>query len=164
MAVPTTLTWSLASGDGGPSRPSVTQMGEAALENDAKNPPIAPTMPTAEMLNQWQLQLAAMGGVVPALVISIRFSAGTPSVYKFSACNSDLVTGDFTIVDNGAGDTTISWPADKLPPPVAEPAINVNGSTLIIPNVEYASSVSVRVRTWNIGGIATDSAFTVRVY
>jgi hypothetical protein len=101
---------------------------------------------------------------VPALVISIRFATGTPSVYKFSACNGDFVTGDFVVTDNGAGDTTISWPADMLPPSVAEPEVNPNGSTLIIATVEYATSVSVRVRTWNVGGVATDSAFSVRIY
>lgn len=163
MTIPTVATWDLTSGDGGPTRPSVDQMGEAALENDARNPPIAPKMPTAPMLNQWQMQIAALGKVCPALVISVRFSAGTPSVYKFTAPTGNLVTDDFTVTDNGTGDTTIAWPANTLPASVAEPMVSINGGTAGEATVDLASATSVRVKT-KASSSAADLAFTVTVF
>lgn len=163
MAAPTTLTWDLPSSDGGPARPSLNAMGEAALENDAKNPPVAPTMPTAEMLNQWQMQLAAIGKVVGALGISVRFSGGTPSVYKFTTPGDTLTLADITVTDNGTGDTTLAWPANTLPPSVLEPTASLNGSSSGQVTVSLASSLSVRVYTFNASGVAADRDFTVWV-
>lgn len=162
MTIPTTLTWDLASGDGGPQRPSLEAMGEASLVDDADYPPVAPEMPTSAMLNQWQKQLAAMGKVVAALKVSVRFSAGTPSVYKFSAPTGNLVLGDLTVTDNGTGDTTIAWPANKLPVAVAEHEVSINGATAGEAAIETVSAVSVRVRT-KAASAAADLAFTFTI-
>lgn len=162
MAVPADLTWDLAVGDGGPQRPTLAAMGEAALVDDADYPPVAPTMPTSLMLNQWQRQLAAQGKVIAALVVSIRFSGGTPSVYKFTTPGDTMVLGDLTVTDNGTGDTTIAWPSNMLPVSVAEPVVGVNGSTPGQASAEMPTATSVRVRT-NNAGVAADLAFTVRI-
>ncbi len=165
MTIHLTLTWDLASGDGGPQRPSLAAMGEAALVDDEDFPPVAPTMPTSPMLNQWQRQLAAQGKVVPALIVSVRFSGGAPSVYKFTTPGDNLVLADITVTDNGDGDTTLSWPANKLPVSVAEPMASINGSTsALAPAAEMPTALSVRVRTWNASGVAADRAFTVQVF
>ena len=164
MTIPLTLTWDLASGDGGPARPSLEAMGEASLVDDEDFLPVAPTMPTSAMLNQWQRQLAAQGKVVPALIVSVRFSAGTPSVYKFSAPSGNLVLGSLTITDNGDGDTTVAWPTNMLPVSVAEPMGTINGTSSGMISVETVSALSVRVRTWNASGVAADRAFTVHVF
>ena len=145
MTIPTTLTWDLASGDGGPARPSLEAMGEAALVDDADFAPVSPTMPTSAMLNQWQEQLA-------------------PSVYKFSAPSGNLVLGSLTITDNGDGDTTVAWPTNMLPVSVAEPMGTINGTSSGMISVETVSALSVRVRTWNASGVAADRAFTVHVF
>lgn len=164
MTIPLTLTWDLASGDGGPQRPSLEAMGEASLVDDADFAPVAPTMPTSAMLNQWQRQLAAQGKVVPALIVSVRFSGGTPSVYKFSTPGSNMELADLTITDNGDGDTTIAWPTNTLPASVAEPMAAINGTSSGMISVETVSALSVRVRTWNAAGSAADRAFTVHVF
>lgn len=165
MAVPEDLTWDLAAGDGGPQRPTLAYMGEASLVDDSDYPPVAPTMPTSLMLNQWQRQLAAQGKVVGALGISVRFSGGTPSVYKFTTPGDSMVLGDITVTDNGDGDTTLSWPANMLPVSVLEPSVTYNGSTTgTAPTAAMATATSVRVYTFNASGVAADRDFTVWVY
>jgi hypothetical protein len=164
MTVPTTLTWSLGTSDGGPARPSVDAMGEASLENDALNAPKAPQMPTAEMLNQWQRQIAAIGGVVPALIVSVRFSGGTPTLYKFAAPTTSLSFTDITVTDGGPGLTTISWPANILPPPVAEPCVSLNGTVSGMPIVGYATTTSILVKTFDGTNSAADRDFTLQIF
>lgn len=159
MSVPTELTWDLAD----PRRPSVDDMGEAALEDDAKFPPVAPTMSTSAMLNQWQMQLAAMGKIVGALAISVRFTGGTPFVYKFTAPTGNLVLGDITVVDDGDGITTLSWPAAKLPTSILEPTVSINGTTAGEATANLASAVSVQVKT-KASAAAADLPFTVTIF
>lgn len=163
MTVPTSLTWDLGTSDGGPARPTVTTMGEAALENDAENPPTAPTMPTAEMLNQWQVQLAAMGKVVAALKVSVRFSGGVPALYKFTCPTGNLSFGDITITDGGVGITTVSWPADILPPPVTDPLAGINSTVSGMVCASYASATSVLVKTFDGTNAAADRDFTLYI-
>ncbi len=159
MAAASTLTWDLAT----PRRPTLEDCGDAQLQDHATRPPKAPTQPYADQLNQWAMQIARLGGVVPVAVISIQISGGVPSVYSFTACPTAVLTGTFTVTDNGTGDTSITWPASTFPVAAARPAVSINSDLLAIPRA-FNITNGVRVKTANAAGTLIDAEFTVLVY
>jgi uncharacterized phage protein gp47/JayE len=157
MASTDTLTWD----ESPPRRPGLDDVGGGQKVNGIPAPdPVR--MLTAEDVNQFSAQIAGMGRVVAACKISVRFSAGAPVLYKFSAPGSDVVSGTFTLTDNGTGDTSIEWPANTFPTLVVEGEATVNGATPAMIAVETISN-GVRVRTEDDTGTAVDVAFTVTV-
>src|SRR5262245_28490702 len=98
-----------------PHRPSLDQLGGGAYENEPNLVPDLDTMPSAEMENVNQKTLAGLARTGVVAWFSIRFTAGAPSVDVLSCCDDTLDASDFTITDNGAGDTSITWPADTFP-------------------------------------------------
>lgn len=151
------LTWD----ESPPRRPGIDDVGGGQKVNGVPAPdPVR--MLTAEDCNQTAAQIAAMGRVVGVCKISVRFSGGTPVLYKFSAPGSDVETATFTITDNGTGDTSITWPANTFPTLVVEAEAFVNGAT---PAMIAAESITngVRVRTKSDAGVANDIAFTCTV-
>jgi hypothetical protein len=155
------LSWELAAGDGGPRRPSLADVGGAKLEDDTKRPPNRSKHPYANQLNQWAKQIAAMGQVVPSLILSVEITAGAPAVVAFACPRGDLEIGDFTVTDNGTGDTTITWPADTLPPELTRPELTINQDTgALVGGTAVSVTNGVRVRTYNASG-ALNLHFTV---
>jgi hypothetical protein len=158
------LSWMLEAGDGGPRRPSLADVGGATLEDDTEFPPNPAKHPYANQLNQWAKQIAAMGGVVPSLVLSVEITAGAPAVVAFSCPRDDLEISDFTETDNGTGDTTITWPADTFPPELARPTVTINQDTgALVGGTVVSVTNGVRVRTYDGSG-AEDLHFTVVRY
>jgi len=161
MTAPDTLTWDLAAADGGPRRPSLEDVGGATHEDDAVFPPDPATMPYAAELNQWAMQVAAFGKVVPSLILSVEFAGGAPAVVVASSPRSSVALGDFTVTDNGTGDTTITWPANTFPPEVTRPEVSINQDIgEMVGATVTAVANGVRVRTYRSAG-AYDLAFTV---
>lgn len=147
---------------------SLTELGDAALADDAAYPPIPPEMPYADQLNQWALQLAGLNRVIHGISIAIHFTAGTPAIQSVAAMSSLITTtwaqANIIVTDNGTGDTTLTWPVGALPNPRAQPSAYVNASGPH-PQPEAAIAGSgVRVKTWNMASAATDLDFTVIVY
>lgn len=160
MTIPSQSTWEIV---GAPRRPSLDDVGGGAFVDDQTFPPDPGTMPSALMENQNEFQVAALAKVVAACVFSISFSGGTPSISQFSACSGLVITGTFTVVDNGTGDTSVTWPANTFPTPVAKPKGGITGATIGQIAVEQIAN-GVRIRTANAAGAATDLACTVDLY
>jgi hypothetical protein len=155
------LSWKLEAADGGPRRPSLADVGGATLEDDTEYPPNRETMIYADEANQWQMQIVAMGGVVPSLVLSVEISGGTPAVVAFTCPRDDLEIDDFTVTDNGTGDTTITWPADTFPPELTRPELTINQDVgALVGGTAVPVTNGVRVRTYDGSG-AEDLHFTV---
>lgn len=159
MTAPNDLTWDLDI----PRRPSLDDVGGAALEDDAKKPPIPPKMPYAAQLNQWAMQIERLSAVTPVAVFTVTFSAGTPTVNSFQCMRTGMLTSDFTVTDNGNGDTTITWAANTFPTPTAQPSVSINEDLLAIPRA-FTVSNGVRVKTANAAGTLIDAGFTVLVF
>ncbi len=158
------LSWELEAADGGPRRPSLADVGGATLEDDTERPPDKSKHPYSNQLNQWAKQIAAMGGVVPSLVLSVEITAGTPAVVAFACPRGDLEIDDFDVDDNGTGDTTITWPADTFPPELTRPTVTINQDTsALVGGNAVAVTNGVRVRTYDGSG-AEDLHFTVVRY
>jgi len=156
MSIPVDLTYDLAT----PRRPSIADLGGAAYQDDQKDPPNEATMPSAAMENQNQKQTQAAHKVLPTLVISGKVNAGAIVLDSFQALSSLVISGTFTFVDNGAGDTSVTWPANTFPTPVNKPFGGITGATIGQIAVEAITN-GIRVRTANSAGSATDLPWTV---
>lgn len=144
-----------------PTRPGTDTFNGIAKEDQVGFVPDPKTQPSAAEWNTIEWLILALGRVMPVVVISITGGA-TPSVASFSAAPKSLVTGSFTVVRNGAGDVSITWPVDTFPSSVVKPEAMLNAG----PGMIHAVSITngVRVFTYNSGGAATDFDFTVSVY
>lgn len=154
----TTSPWNLSA----PHRPTTDDL-VCDLVDDTEFPPDPTTQPSAAGWNQRGLCNVASGRVVAAAKVTVRFTAGTPGVYAVTSCRGDLTGPDFTLVDNGAGDTTITWSATAFPAPVADATAAATGATPVLVAVERLSAYSCRVRTLDAAGVATDAGFVLTI-
>lgn len=147
-----------------PRRPSLTDVGDAALEDNAARPPIPPKMPYADQLNQWALQVQRFGAIVPIALLTVRFVAGAPVLDSFSCLPTALITSDFTLTDNAAGDTTITWPVGAFPTPIVKPMVTLTEDVAALAPIALTVTNGVHVKTRNAASALTDIGFTVAVY
>ncbi len=163
MTVSNTLTWD----EDPPRRPGLSDITGGTKEDDPSSPPDPITMPTASEHNQSAAQIAALGVVAPLARLYVTFSGGTPSIANVLAPGTNVVAGDFTVVDNAAGDTTIHWASSVLPPVSGGPSVSVAGDTEIDRARAYYTTVSsnqaVRVKT-KLSSTGTDANFVVDIY
>jgi hypothetical protein len=167
MTAALTLTWDFAL-PGLPARAaSIADLGDAALVDDAIDPPIPPEMPYAAQLNQWALQLGGMNRIIPALDLQIHFTAGTPAIFNVAAMSSIITTtwaqAHLTVTHSSTGVVMITWTAGTLPPPRAVPRAWVLSTTALPQPQALALSNGVQVSSWNLAGAATDLDFVVSV-
>lgn len=162
MAAAGENTFALAS----PRRPSTDDVDPTLVNDDGTTGYIAAGFPYADQLNTWGILTKVLAGVVPVAIIEVHFSAGTPSIYAVQALDDALVAGDFTLVDNADGDTTISWAADTFPIAASSPEAKVvdtaHGSWLA-PTCSSPAN-GVRVKTRADGGALTDIDFKVHIF
>jgi hypothetical protein len=92
-----------------PHRPGLSELGGGAKENSLRQPPNPVTMPTAEDFNQFSRQHEAAGRVLPLARLWVGFSGGTPAILLVQALGGNVVAASFTVTDEGAGVTLISW-------------------------------------------------------
>ena len=160
MAVQSTLSFEQTP----PIRP-----GEADIidgEKTNKTVAVPPNMPSAQEFMQMARQIVALAGMAPVAILSIEFTAGAPVIANFKSMRQDLLVGDFTLADNGAGDTSITWAAGKFPARIAKPvaSLNIEGSAADHHISAYNITNGVRIRT-NLGaGTGADDPFTVAVF
>lgn len=149
-----------------PRRPGADDFNGMAKTN-AVDRPDPRTQPNAEEWNTKGHCLVAYGGVVPVAILTVRFNAGAPLIDKVACANPALLAGDFTVTDNAAGDTSISWLATKLPTAVADAEASVTEDVEIDRVRAYATTVGgnpgVRVKT-KLGAVGTDARFVVKIY
>lgn len=145
-----------------PRIPSVDDLGGGEFEDDAEYPPDPQIFPSALDENQQERVLAALARTATVLNVYVTFPSGTPIVSGFETVGTLLESSDITLTDNGAGDTTISWPANKLPPREVGPTLTLNADVEIDRARAYVvTAASIRVKT-KLSSTGTDCAFTLR--
>jgi len=143
--------------------------GESDLLNGTKTnatPVVPPHMPAAEEFTQFARQLEQLAKMSPIIRISIAFSGSTPSINSVVCVRNDILSANFTVTDNGVGDTSITWPASTFPASNTQPMATLNGGAVgahAAPDV-VAISNGVRVRTFDVDTSAADVPFTVEVF
>lgn len=176
MVAPAYYTWDMDTTNSRPSaeqaaRPaSIADLGDAAHQDDAADPPIPPEMPYSAELNEWANQLAGVNRVILASDITVQFSGGTPGITNVAAMSTLVTTSwvqeNMTVVHVGTGIVSITWPLGALPAPRApsrawilasSPAPYPQPQVVAIPN-------GIEVYTWNLSGTATDLNFVVSIY
>lgn len=158
MATPLDLTFDLVP----PRRPGISDVGGAQKEDDLNYPPDPVRMLTGADENQGEKLTVAYGKVVANAKVTVHFSGSTPSVAQASGCGSAVVPSLFTVTDNGAGDTTISWPAGTFPAAIADHTARLTGATVGMIACETVSN-GARVRTKDGTNTAADLAFVLEV-
>lgn len=165
MSASSDLTWD----QDPPKRPTIADLGGATKENHPKYPPNAATDPTAEEFNQFAKQHAAVGKCQYLAKLHVQISGGDPSIVAVQAPGSNVEAGDFTIVDNGPGDTTIWWTTGTgglLPPTTGYPEVSQTDDTEIDRLRAIYTSVSgnpaVQIKS-KLGAVATDCNFVVTI-
>jgi hypothetical protein len=147
-----------------PHRPGIDELGGGAFENDPDFPPHPTTEPAAEDFNQTTKQLVAQARMMAAVEFYVVFTAGVPAINTVVGLPDGLVAGDFTVVDNGAGDTSITHTGGKIPPQMY-PA--PKGLTLV-QDVEIDRARAFKITNgWQVktklGGTGTDCNFVLIV-
>jgi hypothetical protein len=145
-----------------PYRPTTTDFNGAQKIDDATDPPDAATMPNAAEANTTAGLFASLGRVVSLTTLSL--TVGTPYVIASLMCAvSAAVVGSFTVVKNGTGDVSITWPANffgSAPTCSPEASLNHTAPGMI---TAYAITNGVRIVMFNSAGAAADMPFTVSV-
>ncbi len=159
MAAASTLTWDITP----PRRPSLDDMGGGTVQDHAARPPYKATMPYADLYNQGQTQTERLAAMTEAVTISVTFAAGVPGVSQFTAMRTSVVIGNFTVTDNGTGDTTITWPASTFPTSTGGPMASLNDTTVGGGITASLVALGVRVLTWTGAAAPADRDFTVTV-
>lgn len=147
-----------------PRRPSTDDLGGDAKQDDEEFPPDAVEHFTAAGWNQIVKQLAALARVAPAVKLELRFDAGAPYLARVSSPRSDVAIATFTVVDNGTGDVSVTWPADTFPAHVCSPTgltLLSNAAAVVDGHVEEITN-GIRVRTRS-GGSTADVPWTIEI-
>lgn len=152
-----------------PHRAALNELGGGAKENNAKYPPDPAKHPTAEDFNQMSKQLEAVNRVMPLAILWVRTNAGSPVIDTVMAAGSTIVPGDFTPVDNGAGDITIWWTTGtngKLPAATGVKAsqtddVEIDRIRAFLTSV--SGNPAARVKT-KLGAAGTDCNFCLEIY
>lgn len=165
--LPTWNTWDGGTGVDGfepPRRPSLEDMGGAdKLDNDDA-PPNPREHFTARDWNQKAQQHVALARVAASCKIEVRYNSGAPYVSRCPAAGSNVSPATFTVVDNGSGDTTITWPANTFPTAECSPTGLTPLSSSAQPCTGQVQEISngIRVRMFQ-NGSAADVAFTIEI-
>lgn len=144
-----------------PHRPTIDELGGGAFQNDPVHAP-GPDHPSAEMFNQATKQIVALAGLAPSLKIQVEFVAGAPAITQLVALGSTIKVQDFTLTDNGNGDTTLTiahWAGEWLRPcelTVAEDAAVDRERVFAVAN-------GWRVKT-KLGTVGADAAFVLALH
>ena len=166
MPAPKFNTWEGGLGDAGlelPRRPSIDDVGgDQKLDND-ENPPDDVEHFTAGGWNQKAKQIAALARTAASCKLEVRFDGGgAPYVARATSPNSKITPATFSKVDNGNGDTTITWPADTFPPFACSPTgfTLLSSSTSVVTGQVEEIANGVRVRT-HVAGVLTNVPWTL---
>jgi hypothetical protein len=165
MTAPEFLTFDGGIGDEGPElprRPSTEDLGGDDKLDDAEHPPDPVEHPTAAGHNQMVRVIAALVKTAAVCKLEVRFSGGTPYVARAPALGTAVTLTTFTVVDNGTGDTTITWPANTFPAAACSPSgltLLTNSTAELSAGVDEITN-GIRVRTRS-GGAVADIPFTI---
>jgi hypothetical protein len=165
MPAPSFLTFEGGTGPDGtelPRRPSTDDLGGDAKQDNNDYPPDDVEHFTAAGWNQLVKVAQALSKTAAACKLEVRFTGSTPYIARAPALSANVTIATFTVLDNGIGDTTITWPANTFPSSACSPT----GLTLLVTtSADRAADVEevangIRVRT-KAGGAAADIAWTI---
>lgn len=147
-----------------PRRPSTDDLGGDQYEDDAESPPDLHEFPSAADFNQLVKQIAALSKCVAAAKIETRFNAGAPFIQRASGPGTAIVPSLFTVVDNGVGDTSVTWPVNTFPTPQISPSgltVFSSAATHAEGQIEEITN-GIRVRTFQ-NAVAADLPWTAEI-
>lgn len=151
----TTITYKLSPA----RRPTLDDLHGGLVADDSTYPPNAGD-PHASAMNQSDLLVIAAHAVLPVFRLYVTVPSGTPTATAIKTLRDDLVIGDFTITDNGAGDTSITHTGGKLPsdsfPAKAYATGNAGDCTVNVESI--ANGWRIRAR---VAGTLTDTPFVL---
>ncbi len=142
-------------------RPGVDELGGGSHENVTKSRDPR-TVPDADLSNQLVRQIVSQASLTPSVRLQVTFAAGVPSVSGLVALNTTLVAADFTLTDNGAGDTSLTltkYVGEQLRPLELTVAEDVE----IDRDRVFAITNGWRVKT-KLGATGTDAAFVLALH
>lgn len=147
-----------------PRWPAAGDLHEGALENDAEFPP-TPAEPNADAMNQSDAQVILLAaGALMAITLAVTITAGAPAITDILFCvHPDVVIGDFTVTDNAAGDTSIVYTGDLLPPKKRPPQGAQTDDVEIDRFRVFDITGGARVKS-KLGASATDCNFVLDLY
>lgn len=141
-----------------PYRPGVTDVGGCQKLDDQAFPPDDETMPAAADFNQMGMLLVALAKV-SGLVVMYVANSGTPTITALRAAGSLLVTSDFTVTDQGTGDTEIKCLATKIMAPMGCIPVTQKAGDYRASGRLNGTGDGVRVETRNSAGAPADADF-----
>jgi len=153
-----------------PYRPGDPDFNGRSLVDSQVNPPDPGSMVTANLLNGEAAEIIALRRLIHSATVSAKYVAGSPLVDSFAAgpssFHAQVPTAQFSIARTGggaaAGDVTITWPANSLPPNLTKPHATPNGVVPCMIAVDYVTN-GVRVVTQDKNGNGIDIPFTVNI-
>lgn len=156
---PTFLTFDGDTANGiNPYRPGVNDVGGCAKLDDQNYPPDPITMPTAADFNEMGMLLVALCKVSGAALLYVS-NSGTPTITGLRAAGSLIQISDFTVTDNGPGDTTITCPSTKIVQPFACLPFTQKAGDYRASGRLNGLGNGVRVETRNNAGTLSDADF-----
>lgn len=109
-----------------PTRPDVDDLGGNQHVDDDTNPD--PTEPNAAAHNEQTNTLAGLVRVGPLATLWVEWNGSAYNIIKVTAMGTTVNAATFTVDRASAGNVTISWGANKLPPLEAPPKTGRFGS------------------------------------
>jgi hypothetical protein len=157
MPLSSTLTYDQAAWH----RPGVDELGGGSQKNVTK-PRNPLTVPDVDAFNQLAQQIVAQATLAASARIQVEFVAGVPTVTVVTALNTLLVPADFTVTDNGLGDTSLTlakYVGETLRPLELTIAEDIEIDRLRV----FPIAGGWRVKT-KLGGTGTDAAFVLALH
>lgn len=140
-----------------PAWSTLDDMGGGAYENDPEDVP-SPADPNADAANTCEKLVVAHDRLAWAVVIEVTNTAGTMAIASVWSLRGDLTPDDFTLVENGTGDTSITHTGGKLPPRKFKPRVEQTDDEEIdrLRVIEISNGWQVKTK---LGATATDCSF-----
>jgi hypothetical protein len=139
-------TYDLSSGDGGPRRPDILDLGGAEIA-DGSPAPTKGDQWYGGQANEHGRNLAGLNRLTPSCRIFVEYTGVAFDVTSVDAMGTLVVAADFTPTSSVTGTCNISWPANTLPPMQREPHAWLTGSFgSAYAAIVSANQIQVRLR------------------
>lgn len=119
--------------------------------------------PGADEWNNLVRMCSALDKMTPLAIVTLD-GAASPAITAVKAKRTTIAAADFTVTDNGTGDTTLEWAATLLAPQTMPPRGYVHGTTPHVVCASAPTALSVRVVTTTHAGAAADVPVTVEIW
>lgn len=145
-----------------PQRISIEDLGGDQKRNETGYTP-GVHEPGADEWNNLVRMCSALDKMTPLAMITLD-GAASPAIIAVKSKRTTIAASDFTVTDNGVGDTTIGWADGLLAPQTLEPRGYVHGTTPHVVSATAPTALSVRVVTTTHAGAAADVPVTVEIW